>query len=184
MTNLTVYLANSIKRNMAIDLILRSMIEEDLYHVNVIYNEAVIAGFQTADIDPITAEKRMEWFRKHVIGNYPLMVALRDDQIVGWISISPYREGRMALKHTCEISYYIGQKNLGLGIGSQLMQGMLELLKNYPFNTLIAILIDRNERSIRLLEKYDFQRWGVLPNVLSFEEIECSHLYYGLRIKF
>jgi phosphinothricin acetyltransferase len=48
---------------------------------------------------------------------------------------------------------------------------------------LFAILIDSNQDSIRLLEKYDFEKWGHMPRVAEFDGIEVGHLYYGLRIE-
>ena len=48
--------------------------------------------------------------------------------------------------------------------------------------TLIAILLEPNTPSIRLLEKFNFRKWGDMPNVADFDGIECSHQFYGLRI--
>ena len=47
---------------------------------------------------------------------------------------------------------------------------------------LFAIILDSNQGSIRLLEKYGFKKWGHLPRVADFDGIEVGHLYYGLRI--
>ena len=47
---------------------------------------------------------------------------------------------------------------------------------------LFAILIDSNQSSIRLLEKYGFEKWGHMPRVAEFDGIEVGQLYYGLRI--
>jgi phosphinothricin acetyltransferase len=46
----------------------------------------------------------------------------------------------------------------------------------------IAVLIDRNEASRKLLEKLGFQQWGYLPRVLDFDGEECGEFYYGKRL--
>jgi phosphinothricin acetyltransferase len=48
--------------------------------------------------------------------------------------------------------------------------------------TLFAILIDTNQASIRLMEKYGFEKWGYMPRVAEFDGVEAGHFYYGLRI--
>ena len=62
----------------------------------------------------------------------------------------------------------------------QYVIGMCPLLQ---IKNLFAILIDSNQDSIRLLEKYDFEKWGHMPRVAEFDGIEVGHLYYGLRIE-
>jgi len=36
--------------------------------------------------------------------------------------------------------------------------------------------IDENRK------KFNFQKWGDMPNAAEFDGLECNHQYYGLRI--
>ena len=49
--------------------------------------------------------------------------------------------------------------------------------------TLFAVVVESNMNSIRLLEKYGFEKWGYMPRIVEFDGIEYGHLHYGLRIE-
>jgi len=138
---------------------------KDLKAIVEIYNQAIAAGEKTADITPVTLDGRKNWFRNHTPDKYPILVA-EEESVVGYLTISAYRPGRMALRHTAEVSFFIHFDHHRKGIASQLLQ----------------YLVDSNQNSIRLLEKYGFNKWGYMPRVVEFEGIEYGHLYYGLRI--
>jgi phosphinothricin acetyltransferase len=44
------------------------------------------------------------------------------------------------------------------------------------------MLIQNNEGSIKLLEKFGFERWGCMPEIVEFKGDKFDHLYYGLHI--
>ena len=90
-----------------------------------IYNQAVEAE-ATADITPVTVDARRDWFLRHVPERHPILVAEVDGRIVGWASLSEYREGRGALRHTAEISYYVDFDHHGQGIGSALIEACVD----------------------------------------------------------
>ncbi len=154
----------------------------DLEEIVEIYNQAIASKYQTADIELIQVKDRLDWFEAHQSDQYPIYVYELNDQLVGWISLSSYRNERKALRFTAEVSYYIHKDFQGKGLGSELMAFIINEAKSLNFKTLFAILIDRNEASINLLEKFRFNEWGRLPSALDFDGDECDHLYYGLRI--
>jgi phosphinothricin acetyltransferase len=156
--------------------------DEDLEAIVDIYNQAISAGQKTADTTPVLIQNRKEWFKEHIPDKYPILVAERDDSVIGYLTISAYRPGRMAFRHTAEVSYYIHFDHHRQGVASSLLQHTIGKCPSLRIKTLIAILIDSNDASIRLLEKYGFEKWGQLPRIVEFDEIEFDHLYYGLKI--
>ena len=154
---------------------------KDLKAIVEIYNQAIAAGEKTADITPVTLDGRKNWFRNHTPDKYPILVA-EEESVVGYLTISAYRPGRMALRHTAEVSFFIHFDHHRKGIASQLLQYAIDMCPSLQIKTLFAILVDSNQNSIRLLEKYGFNKWGYMPRVVEFEGIEYGHLYYGLRI--
>jgi L-amino acid N-acyltransferase YncA len=156
--------------------------EKDLKGIVQIYNQAVSAGQRTADIDPVTVEDRKDWFTAHTSDKYPILLAELESEIVGWLSISPYRPGRLALQYTAEVSYYVHFDYHKKGIGSGLLEKAISMCPSLKIKSLFAILLDSNLNSIRLLSNFGFGKWGHMPKIAEFNGIEVGHLYYGLRV--
>ena len=161
---------------------IREIRKGDLHAVNEIYNQAVRSKYQTAETEESSLEYRRRWYEEHLSGKYPVFVFEEDGEVAGWISLNEYRKGRRALRYTSEVSFYIRQDKQGQGIGTQLLRFAIDRAREISIKTLIAILLEPNTPSIRLLEKFNFQKWGDMPNVAEFDGIECNHQYYGLRI--
>ena len=155
---------------------------DDIEAIVDIYNQAIATGQKTADITPVTAEDRDKWFEDHSPDKYPILIAEDGNLIVGYLNISAYRPGRMALRYTAEVSYYVHFEHHRQGIASKLLQHAIGMCPSLRIKTLFAILLDSNQGSIKLLEKFGFEKWGHMPRVAEFDGIEAGHLYYGLRI--
>lgn len=151
--------------------------KDDLPAIDYIYNQAIYAGFCTAHLHPVKEDLRNRWFNDHDPNDYPIYVYEKDGEILGWASISPYRKGREALRETAELSYYVDFKHHGQDIGTKLVQHCLAQCPSINKRVLIAIIIDGNEASVGLLEKFGFAEWGYLPEVIKHEgEVRGQHL--------
>ncbi len=161
---------------------IRPAIIEDLEAITSIYNYAIVSKFETADTIQQNWKKRISWFKSHTPNAYPIFVYEINGIVAGWISLSPYRKGRKALRFTIEISYYVHPDFKQQGIGSALMDYAINKSRELNYKTLLAILLEKNKKSIQLLLKYGFEKWGQMPNIADFDGTECGHLYYGLKI--
>ncbi len=155
---------------------------QDLEKIVEIYNQAITAGFQTADTDVLSVADRLEWFALHEADQYPLFVAEIEDVVVGWLSISPYRPGRKALNDCGEISFYIDHSWRRKGIASLLIEAAIDACKALHYYSLFAIVIDKNEASIKLLERFGFTRWAHLPDIVNYSGQRCGQVYYGIHL--
>ena len=161
---------------------IRTATYEDLGSIIEIYNQAINSKFETAETTEIKALDRTEWFLNHKPETYPIFVYEKQGKVLGWISFSPYRQGREALKFTIEISYYVHSGFKRQGIGSKLIEYALRAGKEMGYKTFFAIILDKNESSINLLYKFDFKKWGHLPNIADFNGEECGHIYLGYKL--
>ena len=161
---------------------IRHATESDQLRIIEIYNQAVETGFSTADTEPATVESRADWFSSHQENRYPIYVDDFEEEIRGWCSLSPYRKGRMALRYTAEISYYVDNNFQRLGIATQLAKHAIQDCSRLHLKTLFAIILDTNQASVVLLEKLGFESWGYLPGVADFNGVECGHNYLGKRV--
>lgn len=161
---------------------IRIAIASDLERITEIYNQAVMAGFQTGFTEPVSVANHVAWFNAHQPDKYPILVCVEDNKLMGWISISPYRAGRAALRYTVELSYFVDNQCLYRGVGSQLMEAALSMTQELNYKTALAIILSGNSASTRLAEKFGFTQWGFLPGIADFGGIECDHLYYGKKL--
>jgi L-amino acid N-acyltransferase YncA len=154
----------------------------DLGAINEIYNHAIKHGGQTAQDEFYSLAQTKEWLGKFDPNKHPVFVIEKDGKVVGWASLSEYRSGRDALKRVAEISYYFHQDFQGQGLGSQLMEFAISEAPKYHFNNLIAILLDGNIASVKLLKNFGFDQWGRMPKTAFINGEYIDHLYYGLKI--
>jgi L-amino acid N-acyltransferase len=154
----------------------------DLPSIVEIYNQAVPTHRSTANTTSVTVEGRKAWFFEHEPDKHPIFVAEVDGMVVGWCSLSVYRPGRFALRFTAEISCYIDNDYQGQGVGRELVRHALKAAPSLGIKNIVAVLIDHNEASRKMVEKLGFQQCGYLPRILDFDGQEYGEYYYGIRV--
>jgi len=155
---------------------------KDLPFIVEIYNQAIRSKTATGDMDMFSIAERIEWFHKYDAKNFPIYVAEINDKVIGYATLSPYREGRRAMNKIAEISFYLDYSFRGLGMGSALVNHAINDCRRIGKETLLAILLDVNDESIGLLEKFNFKKWGHLPNIINFEDVKYGQFIYGLNL--
>lgn len=155
----------------------------DLPAIVDIYNQAIQSKTATGDTREYEAEDRIDWFNKYDHDHYPIYVAHLDNEVVGYCTMSPYRPGRKAMAKIAEISFYIDYEYLGKGIGSQLIEHAIADCPRIGKEHLLAILLDINTKSIGILEKYNFSKWGQYPNVVDLDGRTCGQVIYGINLR-
>jgi L-amino acid N-acyltransferase YncA len=161
---------------------IRIAVVEDLASITEIYNQAIEVGFQTAFTETFRTEDRVDWFYAHIDEAHPIFVFEKEGQIAGWLSVSDYRQGRGALRYAAEVSYFIHKDFQRQGIGAHLLSHAVEACRALGYKTLLAIILEPNAASAALLEKFRFEKWAYLPRIADFDGVECSQVYYGLKL--
>ena len=156
---------------------------KDLNSIVDIYNQAIRSKSTTGDMDEFKIEDRLEWFKKFDPNNFPIYVAELNKKIIGYATLSPYRPGRKAMNKIAEISFYVDYSYHNLGMGYSLISYIISDCDRIGKEALLAILLDINKPSIKLLKKFNFEEWGHLPQIINFDDIKCGHLIYGLILK-
>lgn len=163
---------------------IRQAVTDDAPAITAILNQAVASGRQTAFSDPVHVKDRVEWLAHHQQTGYPVFVAEEpgSDQVMGYLSLSPWRAGRDALRHTAEVSYYVHTDYRRRGAAAALMSHAIGECTGLEIDRLIAILLDINQPSISLLEKFGFEQWGHFPGVAKLKELRAGQYIYGLSL--
>ncbi len=155
---------------------------EDLLMMVDIYNQAIAAGQRTGDTQAVTLDGRLQWFAEHCPDRHPILVEENAGRVIGYLSISAYRPGRTALRHTAEVSYFVHFDFHRQGVASRLLQQAIDRCPSLQIKTLFAILMENNTASIAQLKKFGFELWGRMPRVADYDGIEIGQLYYGRRV--
>ena len=160
----------------------RDAVEADLPAIIDIYNQSIPSGLSTADIHPISVEERRPWFRQFSPKKRPIWVAERAGEIGGCIYITSFYGGRPAYDKTAEVSLYLAPKAQGQGLGTDLMQRMINACPQLGVTTLIGMHFDHNEATKRLNDNFGFQQVGHLPEIAEVNGEQRGLLLSILRI--
>lgn len=136
---------------------------KDISALMEIYNDAILHTTATFDTVEKNYEERVAWFDEHT-GKYVIFVYEEADAILGYASLSRYRE-RKAFDPTVEISIYIHEKYRGRGIGRKLMAETLEYAKQQEeIHVVISLITSENQASIHMHEAFGFSYCGQIKN--------------------
>lgn len=146
--------------------VVRPTAPDDLDAISVIYAHHVETGVATFELIP---PHREEWERRLATARereLPFLTAILGDDIVGYAYCSPWKL-RPAYRHTVENSIYLAPRTAGRGIGTQLLQGLLDGCTAAGIREVIAVVVDTDEAaaSLALHRKHGFAEAGRLRAV-------------------
>ncbi|PLZ03725.1 N-acetyltransferase [Burkholderia sp. WAC0059] len=154
---------------------------DDLPAIVEIYNATVPSRQVTADLEPVSVESRLPWFRAHGPDTRPLWVVEEAGRVVAWLSFSDFY-GRPAYRHTAEVSIYLAEAARGKGLGRQLLAAALEAAPRLRIDTVLGFVFGHNEPSLRLFRRFGFEPWGTLPRVAVLDGVERDLVILGKRM--
>lgn len=137
-------------------MLIRPAILADVPTILDIYNWAVLNTTATNDYEPHTLAQRTEWFKTHQRDQYPVWVAEVAGQVVGWSSLSRYKE-RVGYRFTAEDSIYLTPTFHGQGLGKRLLPPLLEAARAMSLHAIVAGIDSENEASLRLHARFGFE---------------------------
>ncbi len=162
-------------------MIIRHGTENDLPLIVAIYNASIPNRMATADLEPVSVMSRVNWFKKRSRDRHPLWVIEIEGIVVGWLSFQPFY-GRPAYRATAEVSIYIASRYQRQGLGKRLLAQAVNQSAELGLNTLIGFIFAHNEASLKLFEKFGFERWGHLPRIAELDSVERDLVILGLRV--
>ena len=132
---------------------------DDAELIRAIYNREVTGSTVTFDMVPRTLADQRAWLAAHG-GAHPALVAAAGDDVVGFGSLSPYRD-RPAYATTVEDSVYVRHDVRGRGIGGLVLAGLVEVATAHGFHAVMARVVGGHEASIALHRACGFGLVGV-----------------------
>lgn len=141
-------------------------VDTDIVAISAIYGYWVRHGLASFELEPPTEAEMMTRRESVLREDFPYLVArTADGRVVGFAYCNFYRT-RPAYRYACEDSIYVAQDGVGRGVGQALLKALIERCERRGSRMMIAVIGDSaNHASIRLHEKFGFERAGLLPAV-------------------
>jgi L-amino acid N-acyltransferase len=134
----------------------RLALRTDVPAIQALYNHAVLHGTASYDerVQPDSA--RYSWFDDHASSGMPVYAAIDGARLIGWGALSAFRP-RPGYRFTVEDSIYVADDWHGCGVGSALLERLLDDAQALRMRSVIAVIGDEdNAGSIRLHAKLGF----------------------------
>ena len=138
----------------------------DIYNY---YIENTIISFEEKPLSTVEMEDRL----RRISAKYPCIVWEEESggaggtnagEINGYACANTWKE-RSAYRYSAELSIYVRDGFQGRGMGSMLMERLIEEVRKTEIHTLVAGIALPNERSVALHEKFGFRK------IARFQEI-------------
>jgi len=155
---------------------LRAMTEADWPEVAAIWAEGIATGNATFETDPPSWNSFDA--TRHLEGRF---VAEMDGAVVGWAAIAP-ASTRPCYVGVVENSVYVASTARGTGIGSLLMQALVEAARQAGIWTIQTSVFPTNTASVALHERVGFRVVGRRERIAELDGIWRDTLFLELRL--
>ena len=135
---------------------IRPVLVSDAQAIADIYSYFVMHTTVSFETEAPDAEE-MEHRIRSISASCPYLVAEEDGKVVGYCYVHPWKE-RAAYSHTYETTIYLSPTVCHKGIGTQLMQRLIEECRTRGFHSLIACITAENRASILMHKKLGFHQ--------------------------
>jgi len=121
------------------NIILRTAQKHDSEKISVIYGYHVSNGLASWEIDPPTPAIICERMVRLNTKDYPYIVAMLDNELVGYAYAGSYRE-RPGYRYVVENSVYVDHNYPRRGIGRQLLSRLVIDCTNLGYRHMLAVI--------------------------------------------
>ena len=129
----------------------------DARQIAEIYNHYIATSHATFELDPIDSDEMLRRMADGWASRYPFIVCDCDSQIVGYAYGHQFRP-RRAYMHSIEVSVYIRPGHERKNIGTMLYKELFSEIRSRDFHVIVAGISLPNTASVRLHEKFAFEK--------------------------
>ena len=138
---------------------IRNLRPDDAARVLQIYQQGLDSGeasFETEAPDWRGFDNKYHEFSR--------LVSERDEQVQGWAALAPV-SARACYRGVAEISIYVAAEQMGRGIGTELMQAMVDASEANGIWSLYSSIFPENEATRRLHLRHGFREVGLRKRI-------------------
>jgi len=138
---------------------LRAATADDADAICTIYNQGIADRSATLETALRTPAERRQWLANRQ-PRHPVIVASADGVIVGWGSLNTFNE-RSAYDHVADFSIYVERAWRGRGVGSQLLERLVDRARDLGYHKLVLAALAHNTAGAALYTRAGFSPVGV-----------------------
>jgi len=143
---------------------IRAATASDIAAITAIYNDVIATTKAIYREDQVDVSERMAWFEDKRAHGYPVIVAEREGEVVGYGVFGSFRFGE-GYNHTVEHSVHVARSHRGQGIGKEILEYLMKLAREQNRKVMVAAIDSTNLASIKLHSSYGFQENARMPHV-------------------
>ena len=136
----------------------RAATEADLPAILAIYNHIIATSTAVYRDEPTTLEERAAWFEARQEGGFPVLVAERGGEVLGFATFGAWRGAFPGYRHSVEHSVHMAEGARGAGVGAALMGHLFDLARERGVHVMLGAVDADNEGSLRFHERLGFAR--------------------------
>jgi len=147
-------------------LTFRALKTSDIETVLEIYNFHISNGFANFEEKPFLYNDFFDLCQDITNSKLPFIICSFDKKIIGFAYLNKFRN-KSGYKYSFENSIYLDNNYAGKGIGSRLLEELINISsKNLKIRNIIAVIGGKNpESSIQIHKKNGFVIIGTLKNI-------------------
>lgn len=145
-------------------LIIKRAVRSDVPAMREIFNEVLRNSNSIYREEEVTLEERYSWFDEKIAHGYPIFGAYEGDKLIGYAGYGSWRAAQ-GYRETVELTIYVDSTIRGVGIGSKLMQTIIDQAKADGFHVMIGAIDSKNHSSIEFHRRFGFTETARMPEV-------------------
>lgn len=142
---------------------IREVTPDDAAAIVDIYNHYITKTTVTFETTPLTPDQMRQRILD-ISSHFPYLVYELQGRVAGYAYVHPWKE-RAAFAHTLETTVYLAPDAKHEGIGSKLMQPIIDYCRQRGYRVLVACITAENQESIDFHKRLGFTQASLFHNV-------------------
>ncbi len=138
---------------------LRAATADDADAICTIFNQGIADRVATLETALRTPAERRQWLADRG-PRHPVIVASADGAVVGWGSLNGFNP-RTAYDHVVDFSIYVERSWRGRGIGSQLLDRLIDRANELHYHKMVLAALAHNAAGVALYTRAGFSPVGI-----------------------
>ena len=145
-------------------MIIRRAERGDVPAMREIFNEVLRNSNSIYREEEVDLAERYAWFDEKMDHGYPIFGAYEENKLIGYAGYGSWRAAQ-GYRKTVELTIYVDNKYRGTGVGSLLMQTIIDQAKSNGYHVMLGAIDAENKGSIEFHKRFGFIETARMPEV-------------------